>query len=423
MPSPPAAVLAIAVICLFAHAIAAAQGVEWTITPGAGHDRFTETFYLDDTTSIQSDSLKQIKLTEDALRESYGSLGIGAQQGRWSLETTAYATDAAWRDISVLRGRFGTRQFYLDVNSRLEWKGVDSDDSLASAYTYWRSELRPRYRLNDRWQTDLRAEWETADYNRRNSYTVDYHRYRLQAGLAYLGAMLQSVDLAVGVANRGVPDSARLAYEEVYLRTNAYGLYLGDWRFSASGSMASRSYQNDPDGNDHRRYFVDLRTDLDWSALWRAYASVEWQRWDYITEDETTYDVDDWLARASARAIFADQWELGGLMEFRYERPSSAATLANEYVQWGAGPVIEWRPGTAFWIEITHEIGYRDYDATSLVYDDYSFWESGLQADLFLSSGPNANVSISYLRESHDDTSRDIDQLYLSLGVRFPIKP
>ena len=269
----------------------------------------------------------------------------------------------------------------------------------------------------------MRTEWEIADYRRQNSYTVDYRRYRVQAGLAYLGSLLQSVDVSLGVANRTVPDSTLLDYEEFFIRTNAYGWYLGDWRFSAGGSFASRAYQNNPDGNDHRRFLIDVRTDLDWSALWRAYASIEWQRWDYVTDDETTYDVDDWLSRASARAIFADQWEIGGMLEFRYERPSSIATLANEYVQWGAGPVIEWRPGTSFWVEVTHEIGYRDYDEASLVYDDYSYWETGLQADLYLPAGPNANVAISYLRESHDDASRDIDQLYLSLGIRIPFKP
>ena len=71
---------------------ARADDLIWTITPGIGHDRFTETFYLDDSTSVSIDSLERIKLTEDGLRESYASLGLGVQKGHWQFTTHSILT-------------------------------------------------------------------------------------------------------------------------------------------------------------------------------------------------------------------------------------------------------------------------------------------------------------------------------------------
>ncbi|MBD3298851.1 MAG: hypothetical protein GF341_09370, partial [candidate division Zixibacteria bacterium] len=85
-----------------------AQGLDITITPGLGHDQFTETFYIDDTTSVSSDSLTRIRRTEDALRESFGSMGVDLALDRWELVSTTYATNSAWRNISAMRGRVQT---------------------------------------------------------------------------------------------------------------------------------------------------------------------------------------------------------------------------------------------------------------------------------------------------------------------------
>ncbi len=398
-----------------------AQGLDVTLTPGLGHDQFTETFYIDDTTSVSSDSLARIRRTEDALRESFGSMGVDLSLNRWELTSTTYTTNTAWRNISAMRGRFQIGRLATRVSSRLEWKGIDRDDSLASAYTFFQTTLKPEYRLDQHWRVHLRGVWEDADYRRESPYTVDYTRFRTETGLQFFGDLLESIDLRIGFANREVPDSTQLNYLEYYLRSDAFGWYIGNWRVAGSMSFADRRYVNDPEGNDHRRYSLELRTDYDWSAFWRLYATADWQRWDYTNASTLLYDVDDWRAVASARAVLAETWELGGTMEFRLENPLGGKGNENGYVQWGAGPVIEWRPSSSFWAELLNQLGYRDYESGSLIYDDYSFWELAIRMDFYLASGPNAQVAVSYLRESHDDPLRDHEQLYLSAGVRFPM--
>lgn len=402
-------------------AASSASALDFIVTPGIGHDQFTETFYIDDTSSVSIDSLERIRQTENALLESYGSVGLGLTMDRWQLESTVYGTDAVWRNISYLRGRVQSGRWSAAINSRLEWKDIDRDDSLASAYTFTRTDIKPEFRIDDHWRISVRGDWEIADYRRETAYTVDYTRFRAETGLQYFGNLLESIDLRVGVATRDVADSILMNYSEFYLRSDAFGWYVGNWRVAGSMSFADRRYDNDPDGNDHRRYYLELRTDYDWSAFWRLYATVDWQRWDYTSGSAILYDLDDWRAVASARAILADKWELGGTMEFRLENPLESTGDGNGYVQWGAGPVIEWRPSLTFWAELYNLIGYRDYETGSLIYDDYSFWELAVRADIYLPSGPNAQVAVSYLRESHDDPLRDHDQLYLSASLRYPL--
>ena len=326
----------------------AATGIDFTVTPGLGHDQFTETFYIDDSNSVQLDSLERIKKTEDALQESYSAMGLGIRTGAWNLESTVYATDAVWRNISYLRGRISSGRLSARINSRLEWKSIDRDDPLASAYTFFRTDIKPQYRLNDRWRAHVRADWENADYRRNTSYTYDYTRLRTEMGMEYLGPMLQSIDLRVGIVARNVRDSSLLDYNEYFIRSDAFGWYAGNWRVSGSMSLTNRQYRNDTDGSDHRRYYLDMRADYDWSAFWRLYTTVEWQRWDYTSESTVLYDLDNWRGRASARAILAETWEFGGTMEFRMERPLADGSSENGYVQWGAGPVVEWRPSLVF---------------------------------------------------------------------------
>ena len=59
----PVLLLAAVCISMISGIDARADDLIWTITPGIGHDRFTETFYLDDSTSVSIDSLERIKLT------------------------------------------------------------------------------------------------------------------------------------------------------------------------------------------------------------------------------------------------------------------------------------------------------------------------------------------------------------------------
>ena len=60
LPLPPSLGLIILAVSSFVCGGAAAQGTAFTITPGIGHDRFTETFFLEDSTSVTLDSLERI---------------------------------------------------------------------------------------------------------------------------------------------------------------------------------------------------------------------------------------------------------------------------------------------------------------------------------------------------------------------------
>jgi hypothetical protein len=369
---------------------------------------------LDDSTSVSADSLVRIKTTEDGLRESYGSLGLGLRQGHWRFTTTHYATDAAWRNISYGQGRWTTG---------LEWKGTDDEDSLASAYTFYRIDVKPRFRLNDHWWAVSKGDWQQANYKQDNPYTVDYHRLRGRAGVQSIDDRLQVFDVSAGLAHRTVPDSSRLVYDEIFFNLDASGWYIGRWRVGAEFVYADRAYNTGSDGDDHQRWSAYVRGDLDWSRHWRIYWFGEWQYWDYAIEDAAVYDVTDWRVEGSARAKFAGQWEVGGVLDWRTEQPSGKIAADNEYHQWAAGPIVSWNPTVFVWSEITHRIGARDYSSASLIYDDYTFWEVSAQVDMALSTGPNVSVVVSYLSETHDDPVRDTDQLYLSASLRMPFRP
>lgn len=402
---------------------AQADDLVWTITPGVGHDRFTETFYLDDSTSVSIDSLERIKLTEDGLRESYASLGLGVQKGHWRFTTTHYATNAAWRNISYGQGRWTAGRLRTDVYGRFEWKGIDNEDSLSSAYTFYRIDVKPRFRLNRNWWALFRGDWQEADYRQNSSYTVDYHRLRGQAGVQYFGDDLELIEIAAGLAHRTVPDSSLLNYNEAFINCDATGWYVGRWRLGADLSYANRSYNRDTAGDDHERWSVYARGDLDWYEHWRVYWFGEWQYWNYAVEDAAIYDVTDWRIEGSARARFGWQWEAGGILEWRTEQPVGTAAEGNEYQQWAAGPILSWNSSILVWSETSLRIGSRDYSAASLIYDDYTFWEVSAQLDVTLDAGPYLSVVANYLSETHDDPVRDTDQLYLSASLRFPIQP
>ena len=395
----------------------------FTLTPGVGHDRFTETFYLDDTASVSADSLARIRTTEDGLRETYGSLGAGLRHGYWQLTTTHYATNAAGRNISYGQGRWTTGRLRTDVSGRFEWKGTDDEDSLASAYTFYRIDIKPRYRIRDQWWLTFRSDWQAADYKQNNTYTVDYHRLRGRAGIEFLSKELQTLDLWIGAARQTVPDSSRLDYDETFLNLDATGWSLGGWRADAELAFTDRAYIKSVDGDDHQRWAGYMRAAFDGLRHWRLTWTGEWQYWDYAREDEALYDVADWRVEGSARAMFAGQWEAGGLIEWRHEQPTGDTGAENEYQQWAVGPIVVWNPSVFVWNEIILRVGYRGYPATSLIYDDYSFWELSVQFDGSIGSGPEVNIMASYLSERHDDSLRDIGQLYLSAIMRITIQP
>lgn len=401
-----------------------ADNLTLTITPGIGHDRFTETFYLDDSTSVSADSLARIKTTEDGLRETYVSLGLGLQKGHWQVASTHYATDAAWRNISYGQGRITSGRLRTDVYGRLEWKGTDGEDSLASAYTFYRIDVKPRLRLNDNWWAVIRGDWQQADYKQNSPYTADYHRERARAGIQYVGDQLQFLDFSAGAAHRAVPDSSRLDYNETCLNCDATGWYVGHWRVGAEFAFADRAFDTGSGGDDHQRWSMYARGDLDWYARWRVYWFGEWQYWNYAFEDASVYDVTDWRVEGSARARFAgDQWEAGGILEWRTEQPVGTVAEGNEYQQWAAGPIVSWNPSVYVWSEAGLRVGSRDYSSASLIYDDYSFWEVNAQVDMALAAGPDISLVVSYLNEMYDDPLRDTDQLYLSASLRLPFQP
>lgn len=403
--------------------VAPAGSQELLLTPGLGHDRFTETFFLEDSTAIDPDSLDQIKRTEDGLRESYASLGIGLKQTGWRLESTTYATDAAWRNISEGWGRVERGRFRGDLNGRLEWKGIDTDDTLASAYTYARIEMKPRLRVDEKWSMIGSMDWELGDYHGNTAYTVDYRRLRGQAGVEFIGDMLEYFDLRAGLSRRSVPDSALLEYDEKFVRAGASGWRTGSVTWTADASFTDRTYSPGNAEDDHRRWWSDLRMDWYLGVLWRLEGAAEWQYWDYKPDSTINDDFVNWRLGAAAHIRPLPSWEFGGEIETRFERTTSDSETGTDYDQWEAGPRISWTPAPPVWLELSPRVGRRDYGAAATYYDSYDFWEVSAQGDVFLSRGPTASVMVSYLSEGHDDPARDLDQLYLSLVVRFPIRP
>jgi hypothetical protein len=393
------------------------------VTPGLGHDRFTETFFLEDSTSIDPDSLEQIKRTEEGLRESYVSLGLGLDHRRWRLESTTYATDAAWRNMSEAWGRVEAGRLRGDFRARLEWKGIDQDDSLASAYTYARVETKPRWRLNGRWALVGTADWEAGDYRGNTTYTVDYRRLRGQAGLEFVGGMLEFFDIRVGLARRTVPDSSLLEYTERFLHVGAAGWRTGDAFWTLDLSLADREFDPANAEDDHQRLWSSIGVDYSITERWRLEGTGEIQYWDYRDDGLVNYDFLNWRFGSGAHYRPNRAWEIGGEFETRLERTTSDAATESDYSQWRIGPRVNWAPVPAVWLEWTPRVGRRSYGGLAAYYDSYHFWELAAQGDFLIPAGPTASVLVSYLEEDHDDPANDLDQLFVSVVARFPIRP
>jgi len=401
---------------------AGAQPSPVTITPGLGHDRFTETFFLDDSSSINPDSLERIRKTQSDLQETYASMRLGLEFERWRLDNTVYATNKAWRSIANGHGRWSAGRWRTDFDGRLEWKGRSRSDSSAAAYTWARVGITPRWQWNENWSLVLAGDWELTDYRRNTSYTYDYNRLRAQAGLGYFGPQMEYLDVRIGVAHRTVPDSSEQGYTEDFLRLDAYGWRFGRWRVEGEFSVVIRDFGTPEDENDYSRWSVSTGIDYDWSPRWRTSVQTSWQCWDYRQPDELNYSLHDIRAEGGVRCRFNDVWETGAVVELRLERAVQDSLSENDYRQWAAGPRLVWNSGAAIWSELAPRAGYRDYAARSTIYDDYTFWEFIWQADMLCPARTTASATITYSSERHADRSRDADYLYVSVALRFPIR-
>lgn len=409
-------------VSLLAWAEGNAQPLRLEITPGIGHDRFTETFFLDDSTSVSPDSLEQIKKTQSDLQESYASLGLAGSTKNWRIENTVYATNKAWRDIANGHGRWAGGKWKTDFDGRLEWKGRTRGDTAAASYTYARLSATPQLRISDVWSLVSAGDWEMTDYLRNTSYTYGYNRLRGQIGASYFGDLMQSLDARIGISRRAVPDSSELGYTEGFLRLDASGWQMGRWRLEGDFSFANREYQAAGDESDYHRWSAGAGVDYDWSKRWRTSLQSSWQYWDYRLPDEINFSLHDVRSEGSVRLSLSDQWETGAAVEVRLERAVDDSLSSNNYVQWAAGPRIVWNSGLTVWSELTPRLGHRSYADGSSVYDDYSFWDLLLQADAAGPAGSTASATITYSSERHADRSRDAAYLYLALSLRFPIK-
>lgn len=396
---------------------------QFVLTPGIGHDRFTEMYFLEDSSAIHPDSLERIKRTEDGLRETYLSLGAAVEAGQWRIETTQYATDAAWRNISDAWNRWQSRGFRLDGRGRLEWKGKDNSDTLASSYTLARLEARPRQRISGGWSAVGGADWESVTYHTDNPYTVDYARLRGQVGVEFVGDMLEFADVRVGIAARSVPDSIRLEYTERFVRVGAAGWRTGPAVWSGDFQFTDREY--DPVGriDDHQRWWTAIRADYYVGLEWRIAGIAEWQYWNYEEGGLLKSDFTNWRVGGGCHFQPSSLWEIGGEIELRLEKTGNGEALGSDYSQWRTGPVIRWTPTPAVWLEGLPRVGHRSYASDATLYDSYSFWEIAAQGDFLLRSGPSASLLVSFISESHEDPARDIDQIYVSLVARYPIRP
>jgi len=401
--------------------VAPAQSASVVITPGIGHDRFTETFFLDDSTSVSLDSLERIKKTQSDLQESYASLGLGLESKRWRLDNTVYATNKVWRNIANGHGRWSAGKWKTDLNGRLEWKGKSRGDTSAAAFTYARIDVIPRWRWNEQWSLLLAGDWELTDYLRNTSYTYDYNRVRLQTGVEYFGDRLENLEARIGLARRTVSDSSQLGYTEDFLRLEASGWQFGRWRLESGFSFAVRDFKAPDNADDYSRWATSTNIGYDWSPRWRVTLQAAWQYWDYRQPDEFSFNVHDIRTEGAVRFNFDDVWEIGAAIELRAERAVQDSLAVNDYDQWALGPRLVWNSGSAFWSEIAPRAGYRNYATVSIVYDDYSFWEIMWQADLLGPLGTTVSATITYLSERHADRTRDSAYLYISAALRFPI--
>lgn len=411
----------IVAFCLTPAPPASAQKTAVIITPGIGHDRFSEIFFLD-SASLSPDSLERIRKTLTDFEETYGSLGLGMESGRWRLENTVYATKSLWRDIALGRGRWTSGRWRADFNGRFEWKGRDTKDTSLSSYTYARLELAPRRQINDQIAVLAPVDWEVTDYHRNTSYTYDYSRLRGQAGFEYLGEKFQSLELRLGLLRRHVPGSLSLGYDERFARLDAAGWQFGRWRLESEFSLADRDYDSTGGQDDFTRWVMLSRADLDLSPTWRLSAVASWQSWKYRHPDDLHFDVRDVRFEPSVRVTLHEVWELGGTLEWRLEQAIQDSFAFNNYKQWSAGPRVAWNPGAILWTEVFPRLGSRDYASASPVYDDYSFWEITWHADLAMRQGPTASATIAYSSERHTDRSRDAAYTYVSVAMRFPIR-
>lgn len=418
-----------AVVCLTAGAAAVfacaptatAQDRPLLIAPGVGHDRFEQSFFLEDTLDIDPDSLKTLKRTIEDLKESYVSLETAYQRSATVISNTLYATDAAWRNIATARTRWRQRQWTVDANARLEWKGNDDRDTISAGYLFGQTTLAPRYALSERWSVLARGDWEGTAYDERSTWGLDYTRWRGRAGIRYSGELLEAIDVTAGLTSRRVPDSSRLAYEEAWITAEASYWEWGPALWTLAVSHRAREYDSDGAERDHSRTEVELSTRGQFGERWRAEAQIDWEYWNYPQDVESYFDFAAGEVELEARRAVGP-WTVGAQARSRWEGAFGEEFEDDDFVDWAIGPVAGWQPSDQIWVEAGGRWGRRLYSDQSLVYDDYDFLELDLSVDASVGDHFTLSLTGTYETERHDDPTRDSDYTYGALAIRFPFR-
>lgn len=399
-----------------------AQNGPWTITPGIGHDQFEQSYFLEDTLAIGPDSLRTMERTIEELKESYASVEAAYARGATLLSNTFYATDAASRNVTLVRARLRRDTFRCDVNGRLEWKGEDDRDSLSSSYIVGQFSATPRVEVNDHWSVFARADFERTNYNVSTPYGLDYDRIRGRLGVRYDGMFLELIELALGRTTRDVTDSARLSYDEDWVQVDASYWEWGTTTWSAVVSYRERAYEEDDISRNQSRIAVEL------SPRWQIEEKVRldgvgsWEYWDYALDSGAYFDFSSGEVEAILRYAVVENWEIAFEGRSRWERAASEPFDDDDYSDFAAGPSASWRPKELIWIEVASLWGRRGFNESSTIYDDYGFLELDVRLDASLGSRMTLSASASYEQENHDDPSRDADYFYGSFALRLPIR-
>ena len=392
---------------------------------GTEYDYISSDYYLLtlDTLAISSDSLDQLKRSNDASNEIlfFGKLRFKKEFNsgpRLELYNRTALSNQTFRSNFRLRFQYGLFRLYNDFNIR---QMDDSDEeTLDQDYLYNRISASLRPSLGGGFYLKFQDRFEFTSYDNPSGYYYNYSFNKIdimlerEFGLDGL--------LSVGYRNdvKTVSDSTRLEYDRNIFQV--YGEYSPGYKFRVylDNQYAVKNSQKEDDLDDETRNDFNLR------LYFRPNFDFSINLFNQI--DYLSFKVQD--------VVSFNQYYMKNDLELEYSLntdltlsliPHHKAFLAEreiysrqDYHEYTIEPKIEYMSGTSIWLDFSYELGKRNYDYEGDdVYSDYTLHRLSLLGDMELRSNLRLTVLASIDWEQHTEQADNTTLYFINCSLEY----
>ncbi len=417
------ALIAIALLAITGSLPAAAEDSTVRLIGGAevGYDSFSERYSILDSDTVDSVSelrtRLRVALAGGSLFGNYAEAGARYFWGENSNDWIGHARTTYNLSPKIRMG----------LDGEFSFRNYPDDSDYEFANPYQRGFLRTYSRFGwDGGAVQVSNRLERLDFENRTEFDYDYTRNTANASVELNHDFTTFVIIGMGYTYRDVPDSAEIAYDAY--RPALEFRWLRDTRRQAylSASAERRVYAADTTRSPfwHLPFDGLIQLPVGEQASVKFQHQVDWYRYDA--------DSDVYFDYLEQRGSLLLNYHHGFVLTVgagpAFGHFSSDSSPDDEYQEWGLKMAVEYIDERGTWLNLTYEVGKRDYDQfdgnddeLAALFSDYTYQRLGGFATVALARGWAATAFADISPEDHEREGDDATATLfsLSLGYRF----